>query len=188
MQEANLFKIFTEKLNDLNLPYMVTGSVASIVYGEPRITHDIDIVITLTLNKIDEFINLFPEEEFYCPPAEVLRIEALKDNRGHCNILHHETGFKADIYLSGKDEFQHWALENRKFIDFYDAKLAVAPVEYVIIKKLEFYREGGSQKHLNDIKGIMRNSSAKVKFELLDEFIGRFNLSGEWRSVENLKY
>ena len=46
MLEHSLFKIFTDKLNKLNAPYMITGSVASIIYGEPRVTHDIGIVIT----------------------------------------------------------------------------------------------------------------------------------------------
>lgn len=42
MQELNLFLIFTERLNKLKIPYIITGSVASIVYGEPRVTHDFD--------------------------------------------------------------------------------------------------------------------------------------------------
>ncbi len=184
MPERNLFKIFTDKLNDLNVPYMVTGSVASIVYGEPRVTHDIDIVITLSINKIDEFLNLFPEEEFYCPPVEVLRIEALKENRGHCNILHHETGFKADIYFSGKDEFQHWALGNINLIDYLGLKLPLAPIEYVIVKKLEFYREGKSQKHLSDIKAILDNSAESINFDLLNTFITKFSLKNEWELAE----
>jgi hypothetical protein len=39
MQELNLYQLFTEKLNNKKIPYAVTGSVASIVYGEPRMTH-----------------------------------------------------------------------------------------------------------------------------------------------------
>ena len=41
------FLIFTRKLNELNLRYMVTGSVAAIYYGEPRMTNDVDIVVFL---------------------------------------------------------------------------------------------------------------------------------------------
>jgi hypothetical protein len=184
MPEPNLFKIFTSKLSELNVPYMVTGSVASIVYGEPRVTHDIDIVLTLSLSKIDEFIKLFPEDQFYCPPVEVVKNEVLRDARGHCNVLHHDTGFKADIYFAGNEEFQHWALENVKIIDFSDAKLPLAPVEYVIVKKLEFYREGKSQKHLSDIKSMLDNSAESIDFDLLKTFITKFNLKEEWEMAE----
>ena len=54
MQELNYFKIFTDKFNLLNIDYAVTGSVASIIYGEPRVTHDIDFVLIVSEFKIDE--------------------------------------------------------------------------------------------------------------------------------------
>ena len=38
---------FLEPLERLGLPYCVTGSVAASVYGEPRLTADIDIVLLL---------------------------------------------------------------------------------------------------------------------------------------------
>ncbi len=45
-----------------------------------------------------------PAEEYYCPPLEVIDSERTRDQRGHFNLIHHETGFKADIYLVGSDE------------------------------------------------------------------------------------
>jgi hypothetical protein len=45
--EANLFLLFTRRLNKLGVSYMVSGSVAVIVYGEPRLTHDVDLVAVL---------------------------------------------------------------------------------------------------------------------------------------------
>ena len=47
MPEPNLFKIFISRLNKLGMPYMVTGAVAIVIYGEPRLTHDIDLVVDL---------------------------------------------------------------------------------------------------------------------------------------------
>ena len=98
MPEANLFLVFLEPLNRAAIPYMVTGSVASLVYGEPRLTHDVDLVVELNISRAGEFAGLFPMEQFYCPPEEVIRIEALRETRGHFNLIHHATGFKADIY------------------------------------------------------------------------------------------
>lgn len=180
MQEPSLFKIFTNKFNELNVPYMVTGSVASIVYGEPRVTHDIDIVITVKANDIKKMEVLFPITEFYFPPFEVMKNEILRESRGHCNIIHNESGFKADIYFTGNNEFHLWALENVKIINFHGDNIPIAPPEYVIIMKLEFYKEGRAQKHIKDIKIILDNSQELINFDLLDTYILHFGLKNEW--------
>ncbi len=185
MQELSLYQIFTEKLNNKKIPYAVTGSVASIIYGQPRMTHDIDIVININVNRAEEFLSLFPSKEFYCPPKEILKTEILKTVRGHCNIIHNETGFKADIYFTGKDEFQKWAVANVKYITFNNAKIAVAPPEYVIVKKLEFYKEGKSPKHLDDIKSIVTNSKELINFSALEKYIFEHGLKNEWKLCEN---
>jgi hypothetical protein len=137
------------------IEYFITGSVASIVYGEPRLTHDIDTALSLNEYNAVRISEAFLLKEFYCPPLEIIKNEALRSNRGHFNIIHLETGFKADIYIIGNDDFQLWALANKKEIEFLGKKLPIAPPEYVIIKKLEFYKEGKSQKHITDIKNII---------------------------------
>jgi hypothetical protein len=55
MPEANLFRIFVSRLNKLSIPYMITGAVASIIYGEPRLTNDIDLVINLNPDDVESF-------------------------------------------------------------------------------------------------------------------------------------
>ncbi len=180
MQELNLYQLFTEKLNNKKIPYAVTGSVASIVYGEPRMTHGIDIVIEININEAEDFIKCFPEDDFYCPPSEVLKTEILRRSRGHCNIIHHETGFKADIYFTGSDQFQIWGITNARYFDFNDSKIAVAPPEYVIVKKLEFYKEGHDQKHIKDIIAIIHYSKDQINMQLLEDYIEKFSLINEW--------
>jgi len=34
-------------LEQLHVPYLVTGSIAAMAYGEPRLTNDIDIVAAI---------------------------------------------------------------------------------------------------------------------------------------------
>jgi len=156
MLEANLFRLYTEPLNRLGIVYMATGSVASMVYGEPRLTHDIDIVLRLPQNQLASFLEAFSVDEFYVPPAETIQLENRLESRGHFNLLHHQSGFKADIYLDGKDPLHIWALEKRRVFDFLGNEIWVAPPEYVIIRKLEFFEEGGTEKHLRDIGGMLQ--------------------------------
>jgi hypothetical protein len=107
------FLIFTQKLNELDLRYMVTGSVASIYYGEPRMTNDVDIVVFLRREDALRLESAFPQSEFYCPPRETIQMEQARAQRGHFNLIHHESGFKADIYLAGADSLHVWGLAHR---------------------------------------------------------------------------
>ena len=187
MPEHNLFRIFVSRLNKLSIPYMITGAVASIIYGEPRLTNDIDLVINMESDDVENFADAFPGEEFYCPPPEVIRLEIGRSRRGHFNLIHHATGFKADIYASGQDELHHWGLNNRKPVDVEGEKFWLAPVEYVILRKLEYYREGESQKHLRDISSILSVSSDEINFNILEAKIKMRTLKKEWTAAKSFK-
>ena len=187
MPEPNLFHIFVSRLNKLSIPFMITGAVASIIYGEPRLTNDIDLVIDLKAEGADRFADAFPIEEFYCPPPEVIRLEIDRSQRGHFNLIHHETGFRADIYASGRDELHHWGLQNRKAVDVEGEKFWLAPVEYVILRKLEYYREGQSEKHLRDISSILAFTSDEIDLEILDARIKERALVKEWQAARQFK-
>jgi hypothetical protein len=185
MQDLNLFALYTEILTKYNIRYFITGSVASIVYGDPRLTHDIDLVINLNISQVDDLIKAFPSNEFYCPPKDVIITELNRDSRGHFNLIHHDTGFKADIYFTGKEELQHWAMKDSKQFEFAGSVIYVAPPEYVIIKKLEFFKEGNAQKHLSDIKSILNNSIELINFEFLNKHIDAAGLTSEWLAAKS---
>lgn len=156
-----LVLLFTRPLEDAGLVYMVTGSVAGIVYGEPRMTHDVGIVLSLARDQVDEVRRCFPDDDFYTPPAEVIAVERARASRGHFNVIHHDSGFKADMYLVG-DALHRWAMPRRVRVALDDGEIAVAPPEYVIARKLEYFREGRSDKHLSAIRGILRREKGHV--------------------------
>ena len=187
MAGPELYQIFIDIFNRLGLRYMVTGAAASIVYGEPRLTNDIDIVLDLTPAEVKPFLDSFPLEQFYCPPSEVILVEIARSQRGHFNLIHHETGFKADIYTLGRDNLNQWGLDNRKLIKIESGELWLAPVEYVILRKLEYYREGQSEKHLRDIAGILSISPDQIDFNELNEKIKQQMLEKEWSAAKLFK-
>lgn len=179
MPEPSPFEPFISRLERLGIPYFVTGSTAGSFYGEPRMTHDVDIVMALTMRDVHAFVQAFPLEEFYCPPEDVLAIEIRRGQRGHCNLIHHDTGFKADIYIAF-DELHTWALANRRAIPLDGLQVSVAPVEYVILRKLEYFREGRSEKHLRDIRGMLEISAGQIDQPFLDAWIARMGLDAQW--------
>lgn len=182
MPETDLFTLFTQPLNEAGIAYFVTGSVASMIYGEPRLTLDVDIILILDPPDVRNLTAAFPEDAFYVPPLEVLRIEAARPQRGHFNLLHHDTGYKADIYLAGEDPLHAWAFEHRRQIDLDGTQIWFAPPEYVITRKLQFYREGRSEKHLRDIRAMLDHTTPD--FETLNRFITGHSLQTEWQAVK----
>jgi hypothetical protein len=185
MQELESFLVFIRKFNSLNIQYMTTGSVAGIVYGEPRLTHDIDIVLKIFGDHASQICKIFPPDEFYCPPEEVIRTESCRESRGNFNIIHHETGFKADIYLIGKDPLHLWAFEKRRKIEINGEPVFFAPPEYVVIRKLEYYKEGGAEKHIRDIKGILSVSKDIIDINELHEKISSLGLDNFWNKANS---
>ncbi|NUN09491.1 MAG: hypothetical protein HUU54_09980 [Ignavibacteriaceae bacterium] len=183
MHNPEPYEIFINILNSLNIKYCVTGSIASIIYGEPRLTHDIDIIVLLRPQDINNLEIGFPKKDFYIPPGEILELERRRQVRGHFNIIHHRTGFKADIYLCGTDEFMLWAITNNRSYEIGKITINLAPPEYVIIKKLEFFRESESSKHLTDIRSILANQDQLINKEMLDELIQERNLNKEFAAV-----
>lgn len=187
MPAANLFLLFTSQLNKLGVRYMVTGSVAMVTYGEPRLTHDVDMIVVLDREQIPQLREAFPPSEFYCPPAEVIVVEAARELGGHFNIIHHATGFKADLFLSGRDPLHAWGLARSRLLDIEGESLRVAPPEYVIIRKLEYFRDGGSEKHMRDIRSILASSSELIRHADLEEQITARGLQEVWRQARQSK-
>jgi hypothetical protein len=184
--ERTPFLLFIERLETLGVRYMVTGSVASTLYGEPRLTNDVDIVAEIDRNACEAIARLFPLDEFYCPPYEVLLIETGRAQRGHFNLIHHDTGFKADIYPVGRDALGRWGLSQRRTVVVDDTRVAVAPPEYVILRKLQFYAEGESEKHLRDVRGMLDAPDLAIDRTFIEENVERLGLKEAWEKVRRV--
>jgi len=171
---------FLEPFERLGLPYCVTGSVAASVYGEPRLTADIDVVLLLEARDIPALRAAFPDSEYYSPPDESLH--ASLHRGGLFNLIHHASQFKADIYVAAGDPLHAWALGHRRRIDIGGTGAWIAPPEYVILRKLQFYREGGSDKHVRDIRFIL--AATPVDREFVETEVARRGLQETWQAIE----
>jgi len=100
MNQAELLRYIVETLEALGVDYMVSGSQASIYYGEPRMTRDIDLIAEVTLAHLPGLLERFASPEFY------LSEEAARDAvlaRGQFNIIHSPTGLKIDEMPTSRD-------------------------------------------------------------------------------------
>ena len=144
MELYDLLAQVVDAFSRLQIPYLVTGSVASMAYGEPRLTNDIDIVSDIRENHIPGLLAAFPAESFYLSEESIR--EAIR-TCGLFNIIHPESGLKVDVVVAKNNPFNRSRFSRARSIKpvaTYDAVFATP--EDVIIKKMEYYREGGSEK------------------------------------------
>jgi len=179
------FLLFVAKLNAIGVRYMVSGSVAAMYYGEPRLTNDVDIVLFLESADLSAFIDAFPLKDFYCPPLEVIQVESARDLRGHFNLIHHRSGFKADIYPVGRDPLHQWAAERTEEAEVEGVRVVFAPAEYVIVRKLQYFREGGAEKHLRDIRRMVCSLGDEWDQTALRNLVAEHRLEEHWQLAIN---
>jgi hypothetical protein len=176
----DVFLSVIQKIESKNIPYMVVGSIASMVYGEPRMTHDLDLVIDILPKDAAKFETLFPLEEFYCPPLEVLSSEII--HRGQFNLMHHHSGLKIDIMLRKTTNHSVEEFKRRRQVPFWKGvHVYLASPEDIILKKLVYFREGGSEKHLKDIRGIMAETPLDEKY--IQQWITDLRLQTEYEKI-----
>lgn len=183
MRAQDELTLFVVRLEAIGAPYMVTGATAAILYGQPRVTNDLDVVLSLDDVGRAALLRAFPETEFYVPPESVIRAEQARNQRGHFNLIHHESGYKADIYLVGADPLHAWALPLRRRMRWTESvEIVVAPPEYVVLRKLEYYREGNSAKHPTDIRAI--RDVTGVDEAALAPWLQRMGLEPIWQELK----
>ena len=165
-----------------NIPYLVTGSVASIAYGEPRLTNDIDIVAGIQRRHVAALVAAFPPGEFYVDEEAV--VEALR-NRGQFNIIHPASGLKVDVIVRQNTPFDDSRFaRSRRISTAPSLEAEFASPEDVMIKKMEYYKKGGSEKHLRDITGILRVAGDTVDREYIATWVQRLGLKDVWAAIQ----
>ena len=109
----SLVGLYVPPLNSAGIDYLVTGGLAAVIYGHPRLTLDIDLVIRLEPRQAADFGRLWSTADFYVPPLEVIFAETARPEHGHFNLSHLDSGMRADVYLAGADPQNRWALATR---------------------------------------------------------------------------
>jgi hypothetical protein len=181
MEQSDLLRHLVRCLEKLNIPYFITGAVASIAYGEPRLTNDIDIVAEINDGHITKFKECFPEEDFYLDSDSIR--EAIK-RRHQFNIIHPTSGLKVDVMIPKRDAFDENRFARTKRMRFLeDTEANFASPEDVIIKKMEYFKEGSSEKHIRDIMGILKISGEMIDLGYVSSWAKRLNLDDIWKPI-----
>jgi len=179
METSELIRYAAETFHRLRIRYFVTGSVAAIFYGEPRFTNDVDIVVDLPFGRIHDLCSAFPAPDFYVSEESARRAVAYSSQ---FNVIHPSSGLKLDLMVAERSAFNSSRFARSRVLDAIPgtAVMFAAP-EDIILKKLLYFREGRSEKHLRDIAGIYRVSTAQLDQGYLHDWVSRLGLEEEWR-------
>ncbi|MGD1276627.1 MAG: hypothetical protein ABR964_05315 [Tepidisphaeraceae bacterium] len=182
MEQSELLRYVVRVVEDMRLRYFVTGSTATIFYGEPRFTNDIDVVIELPEERITDFCRQFPEGDFYV--SEAAAHDAVRRN-GQFNIIHPASGLKVDVIVPASSPFNQSRFARiRRVHAGKDFEAFFASPEDAIIKKMEYYRQGGSEKHLRDITGILKTSPEQIDTAYIARWVQTMGLDDIWTAIQ----
>jgi hypothetical protein len=184
MTQKEVFELVIKAFETLQIPYMICGSVGAMVYGEPRLTNDMDVVVALPDSMITAFHDLFEAKGFYCTPSTVIADEIKKG--GQFNLIHQETGIKIDCIILKKHAFSREEFGRKQRRPFTEStEASIATPEDVILKKLEYFQMGESVKHLDDIRSILHISGEELDFAYIDRWVKELKLQESWDQVRN---
>ena len=181
MDQVDLLRYLLAALERLGIPYMLVGSFASGAYGEPRMTRDIDVVVDLKRQQVADLCRAFASEEFYVSRQAVL--DAIR-GQGQFNIIHSTSGNKIDLVIAGTDAWARAEMSRRRRMHILpDLEGYCARPEDVILGKMKHYREGGSEKHLRDIAGIVKVSGNEVDRDYVSLWAKQMGLMDIWQAL-----
>jgi hypothetical protein len=181
MEHSDLLLIVADLLEQLQIPYFVTGSMASIVYGEARFTNDIDIVIRIDARDGAALGRVFAQPDYYISEAAV---DEAARRHTQFNVIHPASGWKIDFMVAGPDAFDASRFQRVQPVEVVEGRFVrFASPEDVILKKLVFFKEGGSDKHLRDIRGILKLSGQSIDNEYLAQWVSKLGVHAEWELV-----
>ena len=184
MDQHEMLRHAAKTLDGLGIPYFVTGSFAGIIYGEYRMTNDIDVVVGLREQQLEAFLVAFPQEVFY-----VDRDAALDAIRNHFqfNVIHKTSLTKIDFILTPGSSHDREAMRRaRKLRAAIDYDVAYSSPEDLLLKKLTLHKERNSGKHLRDCVGILKKSGPDMDLAYLERWADWLDVYKGWQEVQSL--
>ena len=163
--------------------YMVTGSIASSLFGQPRSTHDIDLLVSLTAEHARILIEAFPAPGFYLSEQSVL--DAIR-NKSMFNLLDVSGGDKVDFWVLRNDPFDQSRFARRRTHLALGRQISVSTPEDMILAKLAWsVLSGGSEKQLQDALHVYEVQRDVLDSQYINEWAEKLGLVTLWRRLQS---
>ncbi|MBL7993938.1 hypothetical protein JNM05_01070 [bacterium] len=183
MLQPKLLNHLLSVLNDNRIDYMITDSIVSSLQGEPRATHDVDIVVHLAQAAVPALLNAFPQPLYY------LSEESIKEaivHKSMFNLIDTQEGDKVDFWILTNDEFDQSRFERKLEEEVFGFKMKISQPEDTILAKLKWAKlSGGSEKQFTDALRVYEVQHGKLDLNYLKSWIAKLKLDDLWKQLES---
>jgi hypothetical protein len=183
MLQPKLLSHLLSVLNDNHIDYMVTGSIVSSLQGEPRSTHDVDIVVSIKESSIPAMIKAFPPPQYY---LDATSIKEAIDHKSMFNLIDTIEGDKTDFWILTDQPFDKSRFERKYEENVFGFKMKISKPEDTILVKLRWAKlSGGSEKQFTDALRVY-----EVQYEILDliylqNWVNQLQVNELWNKLKD---
>ncbi len=176
-----------DALEKLGVVYAIGGSVAAMIYSEPRLTIDVDLMIAAPLDKISQLVREVQSWQIYISPLETI-IETSLPYGMPFNVIDGSLGAKADLYIAKDTGLDATAMARRKRLPWdiqSGAEAWFLSPEDVILYKLSYYRQGGevAQKHPIDIAKMLAVTGSELDTAYIEMWVKEIGVADLWQAL-----
>ena len=183
MPQQELLRRVVETLDRIGIDYMITGSVASSLQGEPRSTHDTDMIVAVREEHIARLEQAFPPPRYHLD-AESMR-EALS-HRSMFNLIDVTEGDKVDFWILTGSPFDMSRFSRRYEERVLGMRLKVSRPEDTILAKLQWaVLSGGSEKQFTDALRIFEVQREDLDLNYLERWVVKLGLEVLWKRLRD---
>ena len=162
---------------------MLTGSVVSGLQGQPRSTHDIDIVVALPAAAVDRLVKSFPAPDYYLSHTAALQAVS---NRSMFNLLDLRGGDKVDFWLLTDDPFDQSRFSRKVQQEALGLRIHVSAPEDTILAKLRWDKlSGGSEKQFIDALRVFETQRERLNGTYLNDWAHKLGVEARWSELQD---
>lgn len=160
-----------------SIPYMVIGGQAVLLYGEPRVTRDIDVTLGVDVDCLEDLLRIAEELSLRVLPDE---IKTFVDRTMVLPCLDDASGIRVDFIFSFTP-YEEQAIRRSNRIGIKGVEVCFASPEDVILHKIF----AGRPRDIEDARSILlRNPDLDISY--MRDWLDRFDLASEEKGFREI--
>ena len=183
MSQQELLKKVVQTLEKIGIEYMLTGSIVSSLQGEPRSTHDIDVIVAIQRSSVDILLESFQFPDFYLNRESI--INAI-DEQGMFNLIDVNEGDKVDFWMLTNEAFVRSRFSRKYAEEFAGVNIQVSSPEDTILAKLRWAKlSGGSEKQFIDALRVYEVQYEKLDMDYMEYCAKSLDIEVLWEKLKS---
>jgi hypothetical protein len=181
MSQQELVRRVVRVLEEACIEYMMTGSIVSSLQGEPRSTHDIDLVVSIEESVVSRLAGAFPPPDYH---LDERAIRAAIKERDSFNLIDLRSGDKVDFWMLTDEPFDRSRFARRYTERFMGLEMQVSAPEDTILAKLRWAKlSGGSEKQFTDALRVYEVQLGKLDTDYLESWAKELDVQPMWKRL-----